>query len=233
MKYRGVFFDWFNTLAGYEVPRELLYQKVFSRHGIELTLRTIFKGIQRGDRYYFTQGAPLLNTPRTPEALARHYILYAQYIAGEAGLDIPVATQLAIVQQTLSEFSGKMVLFEDVLPAIQELKRKHLKIGVITNADARVLSAIQSSAIGNLVDFVTTSEEAGAEKPDSAIFRQALKKAGLEASETVFTGDQYENDVVGARGAGMDAILLDRWDALPDSPDYIRIQTLASIPALI
>jgi len=41
MKYKGIFFDWFNTLAGYETPRERLYQESFQEAGIELILSTI------------------------------------------------------------------------------------------------------------------------------------------------------------------------------------------------
>jgi HAD superfamily hydrolase (TIGR01549 family) len=229
MKYKGVFFDWFNTLSGYKTPRESLYQKAFQQHGIELSTRTIFKGIQRGDRYYFSKGAPLLNTSDTIEARAKYYVLYPRFISDEAHLDIPSDIQLAVVQKALSEFNGQMVLFDDCLPLFQTLKQNHVLTGIITNADTRVMKMIESSAIGNLVDIVTTSEEAKADKPSLAIFKLALNKAALEASEAVFVGDQYENDVVGAKNAGMAAILIDRLDALPDGSDYLRVRSLAEI----
>jgi HAD superfamily hydrolase (TIGR01509 family) len=228
-KYKGVFFDWFNTLAGYETPRESLYQKAFKQYGIELNTRTIYKGIQRGDRYYFSKGAPLMNTANTLEANARYYHLYPQYIADEAHLEISSEIQLAVVQKALSEFNNKMVLFDDCLPVIRTLKQNHLFVGIITNADARVLKMIENSGIAELVDVVTTSEEAKSEKPDAVIFRLALSKVNLKASEAVFVGDQYQNDVVGAVGAGLSAILLDRNDALPDGNDYVRVQSLTEV----
>jgi putative hydrolase of the HAD superfamily len=229
MKYKGVFFDWFNTLSGYKTPREWLYQKAFEQHGIELTTKTIFKGIQRGDRHYFSKGAPLMNTSDSLEAKARYYILYPRFICDEAHLDISPDIQLAVVQKALSEFNGQMVLFDDCLPLLQTLKQNHILTGIITNADARVLRMIDNSPISSLVDIITTSEEAKADKPSSAIFRLALSKAALKASEAVFVGDQYENDVVGAKNAGMAAILLDRLDALADGNDYLRVRSLTEI----
>ncbi len=229
MKYKGVFFDWFNTLTGYETSRELLYQRAFDQRGIELNTGTIFKGIQRGDRYYFSQGAPVMNTASTLKELSRHYYLYPQFIVDEAHLDIPADIQIEVVQQVLSEFKNNQVLFADCLPAVRALKQNHLSVGIITNADAKVLKMIETSAIAPMVDTVTTSEEARAEKPAAAIFNLALRKAGLQASEAVFVGDQYHNDVVGARRAGIAAILIDRYNVLSDGDDYIRVQSLADI----
>ncbi len=229
MKYKGVFFDWFNTLTGYETSRELLYQRAFDQRGIELNTGTIFKGIQRGDRYYFSQGAPVMNTASTLKELSRHYYLYPQFIVDEAHLDIPADIQIEVVQQVLSEFKNNQVLFADCLPAVRALKQNHLSVGIITNADAKVLKMIETSAIAPMVDTVTTSEEARAEKPAAAIFNLALRKAGLQASEAVFVGDQYHNDVVGARRAGIAAILIDRYNVLSDGDDYIRVQSLVDI----
>jgi putative hydrolase of the HAD superfamily len=228
MQVKGVFFDWFNTLAGYETPRETLYQKAFSQFGFEMDARTIYKGIQRGDRYYFSKSAPL-NTAKTLSEQARYYYLYPQFIADEARLDVPEAVQLAVIQKALAEFSGKLVLFEDSVPVVKMLKQRRLIVGVITNADAKILKTISNSGLGELLDVVTTSEEAKAEKPAASIFRLALEKSRLKASEAVFVGDQYQNDVVGATGAGIPAILLDRQDALPDGADYIRVKSLNEI----
>jgi hypothetical protein len=111
MQYRGVFFDWFNTLSGYETPREYLYQKVFEQLGIELNLSTIYQGIQRGDRYYFSKTAPLRPSSNSLEDLSRYYFMYPQFIVDEARLDVPAEIQLKVIRETLSKFSGKMVLY--------------------------------------------------------------------------------------------------------------------------
>jgi len=228
MKYKGIFFDWFNTLAGYETPRERLYQKAFQEAGIELNLSTIYRGIQRGDRYYFSKSAPL-NTAQTLEDQARYYCRYPQFISDEAHLDVSSDTQIAVLKKALTQFSGRMVLFSDCLPVMKQLKERNLVVGIITNADAKILKVIAGAGLGTLVDSITTSEEARSEKPDAAIFRLALSKTGLKPQEAIFVGDQYQNDVVGANGAGLKAILLDRQEALADGRDYVRIKTLSDI----
>jgi putative hydrolase of the HAD superfamily len=74
-----------------------------------------------------------------------------------------------------------------------------------------------------------TSEAVGFPKPDARIFKAALEKTGVEGKEAVFVGDQYRIDVVGARNAGIQPILIDRYDLYPDIKDCPRIRTLPEI----
>ena len=70
----------------------------------------------------------------------------------------------------------------------------------------------------------------GVEKPDPEIFRIALRRAGVEAAEAVHVGDLYAVDVVGARRAGLEPVLLDphgRYGdrgcrTAPDVPSFCR-----------
>ncbi len=76
---------------------------------------------------------------------------------------------------------------------------------------------------------MVTSEEAGADKPKPEIFLKALEKAGVDASEAVHVGDQYDLDVVGARGVGISPILIDRYDLYPEVDDCPRIRSLTEL----
>jgi putative hydrolase of the HAD superfamily len=58
-------------------------------------------------------------------------------------------------------------------------------------------------------DVIIDSHHAGFEKPDPAIFAAALTQLGVEPSSAVYIGDFYAIDVLGARAAGVEAILLD------------------------
>ena len=80
------------------------------------------------------------------------------------------------------------------------------------------------------LDFVVTSGEVGAEKPKPPIFLAALQQAGVDASEAVYVGDQYGTDVVGARGVGINPILIDRYDITPEVSDCPRILSLTELP---
>ena len=57
----------------------------------------------------------------------------------------------------------------------------------------------------------------------------ALERAGVNASEAVHVGDQYKIDIVGAKGVGINPLLLDRYDMYPEVTDCPRIRTLPQI----
>ena len=70
-------------------------------------------------------------------------------------------------------------------------------------------SILESIGLADRLDFVVDSCVVGVEKPDRRIFELALREAGVDAAEAVYVGDLYSVDVLGARAAGIDAILLD------------------------
>jgi putative hydrolase of the HAD superfamily len=59
-------------------------------------------------------------------------------------------------------------------------------------------------------DCIVASTTSGAQKPDVAIFREALRRTGADPASSIHVGDNYIADVLGARAAGIDAVLLDR-----------------------
>jgi len=71
-----------------------------------------------------------------------------------------------------------------------------------------VEGALQAAGLIDYFDVVVDSALVGVEKPDPAIFRPALEALGVTAAEAVYVGDLYEVDVVGARAAGLEAVLL-------------------------
>ena len=79
------------------------------------------------------------------------------------------------------------------------------------------------------LDFVVTSGEVGADKPEPLIFLTALQRAGVDASQAVHVGDQYNLDVLGARGVGITPILIDRYDLSPQVSDCLRIHRLTEL----
>ncbi len=105
-------------------------------------------------------------------------------------------------------------------------------LGVVSNADGRVASFLENAGLAPYLDFVIDSAVVGVEKPDPAIFEIALERAGAEAADAVHVGDIYEIDVVGARAAGVEAILLDRTGDAVDV-DCPRIEALTELPGLL
>lgn len=82
-------------------------------------------------------------------------------------------------------------------------------VGVVSNADGTVDQLLAAAGFGPHLAFVVDSGAVGIEKPDPRIFDLALGLAGVAAAEALYVGDLYPVDVVGARGAGIEPILLD------------------------
>jgi putative hydrolase of the HAD superfamily len=81
------------------------------------------------------------------------------------------------------------------------------------------------------VTGVVTSADAGAAKPDAAIFERALELAGVERQGAVHVGDSLDNDVEGARAVGIRAILVQRDGDPPAGVEAVR--SLIELPALL
>lgn len=112
--------------------------------------------------------------------------------------------------------------------ALARLRAAGLRLGVVSNSDGRVETALEAAGLRHYFDVVLDSALAGVEKPDPAIFLAALEALGVQAEEALYVGDLYEVDVLGARSAGMDAVLLCPGDGPPDA----RCRTIRSVADL-
>ena len=97
----------------------------------------------------------------------------------------------------------------EALAAIRRVREAGLVAGVISNSNGSVRSILEETGLAAHLDFIIDSSVVGVEKPDPSIFHLALREAGVAAAETVYVGDLYSVDVLGARAAGLDGILLD------------------------
>jgi putative hydrolase of the HAD superfamily len=111
---------------------------------------------------------------------------------------------------------------------LERLRAAGLRLGVVSNSDGRVEAALSAAGLRDCFEVVIDSALFGAEKPDPAIFRAALEALDVAPDEALYVGDLYEVDVLGARAAGIEAILL-----LPDTatvpPDVRRVASLAAL----
>ena len=100
-------------------------------------------------------------------------------------------------------------VFDDVLPVLQALRQRGLKLGSITNGNADL--GTFAPRLRAALDFEITAGDAGAGKPDPAAFLIAARCAGVSDLRTMaHVGDSFDNDVRGANALGIRAILLSR-----------------------
>jgi putative hydrolase of the HAD superfamily len=125
----------------------------------------------------------------------------AALISAELGREVSVERMMAAIRFRAAP---------DAAPALDELRRRGLRLVCVSNWDYALPAVIERCGLGGRLDAVVTSAGAGARKPDPAIFRIALELAGCEPAEALHVGDTAGEDVDGARAAGIPALLLDR-----------------------
>jgi putative hydrolase of the HAD superfamily len=146
--------------------------------------------------------------------------LYLETLFREAG--VPGA-RVPEVRECLARLHAERHLWSaiaaDTRTGLDRLRQAGLKLGVVSNSDGRVDEALEAAGLRSCFDVVVDSAVAGVEKPDPAIFMAALDALGVRPDEAVYVGDLYHVDVVGARAAGIPAILLAPGDvAAADCP---------------
>ncbi len=104
----------------------------------------------------------------------------------------------------------------------------HYKIGVISNADGKIEDVLRRCNIAACFRTITDSSLVGYEKPHPEIFRQALQEMKAVPEESLYVGDMYSVDYLGATGAGMKAILMDVTGAYCDK-GVPRVESLEEL----
>jgi len=100
----------------------------------------------------------------------------------------------------------KTNLFPGTIEILQYLSQ-HYKLHIITNGFLEVQNIkIENAGITPFILHMTTSEEAGFQKPDPGAFEYALRKTGANPKNSVMVGDDLEIDIIGAANVGMKTI---------------------------
>ena len=101
----------------------------------------------------------------------------------------------------------------------QIMRRFRVAIGSTTD-DAPLLDSLRGTVLEG-VRQIFTSERLRKYKPEREFYSDILRLTGWEPEETVFVGDSVEDDVIGPKGIGMKAVLIDR-KGITD-PDLLKI----------
>lgn len=135
-------------------------------------------------------------------------------------------TRLALVENTRQSEN-----WDQILPSTREVLdriRKNYSTAVISNADGRIEAVLERCGICDCFQCITDSGIIGHEKPHPAIFEAALRQMHADPAESLYVGDVYSVDYVGATNAGMQAVLFDVARAYQDR-DLPRVESLAEL----
>jgi HAD superfamily hydrolase (TIGR01662 family) len=108
----------------------------------------------------------------------------------------------------LGEFFNARDLYPDVRPCLEALRAEGYTVGIAGNQTARAGVLIRELNLP--ADFISTSDDLGAEKPDVTFFEQLVSRHGLDVEATAYVGDRFENDILPAQAAGLTGVLIRR-----------------------
>jgi putative hydrolase of the HAD superfamily len=105
-------------------------------------------------------------------------------------------------------------LYDDALPTLEDMRRRGLKIGLLSNSSRNLEEFVVHHGLA--ADAVLTSGAHGKTKPHESIFLALLERLDVKPGNAAMVGDTLHEDVEGARAVGMQAVLLDREGRHPD-----------------
>ena len=198
---------------------------IFRAEGVEIDVDA-FRGIELSTRRILHERIEEGSRGTEPE-------LWGQYFV-QLFLDcgVPEDRTAAVGERVRYEHNSDH-LWTFALPHTGEvmgrLRDDGYRVAVISNADGRMEGALEAAGVREHVEFVIDSEVVGVEKPDPKIFDAGCEALGLPADACVYVGDLYPVDYVGARGAGLEAVLLDPLGLHGERADTVA--DLADLPA--
>jgi HAD superfamily hydrolase (TIGR01662 family) len=135
------------------------------------------------------------------------------------------------VRDALIESTQNSANWDQILPGTRDALdrlRQQYAIAVISNADGKIDAVLRRCGIADCFASITDSGIVGHEKPHPAIFEAALREMKAEPAESLYVGDLYSVDYVGARNAGMQAVLFDVGGAYRER-EFPRVESLVGL----
>ncbi len=159
-------------------------------------------------------------------------LVYFATVLRRAGIVVDDSVRAALGE--LREYHAANNLWEsvpdDVVPFLVRLRTHGLRLVVVSNANGTLHAHFDRLGLTSHFDAVFDSHVEKVEKPDPRFFEIALERSASRRETTVHVGDFYEIDVVGARRAGLEAILFDPANVNRDR-DCMRVRSLEELAA--
>jgi len=227
---RAVTFDAGGTLITIAEPVGATYARLAARHGIDVHPDEV----ERRFRSAFAAAPPLAFTGASPTRLRDHERAWWYTIVREAlGRDVVGAPLDATFDELFAHYAEAAAwrVYPEVAHVLTALRRRGLRLAVVSNFDARLGPLLAALDLAPLVDAVVHSSRAGSAKPDPGIFRHALARLDVAPGAALHVGDEPVEDVSGARSAGMRALLIDRAGRAPVLPHGVpSVASLDLVP---
>lgn len=201
----SILFDMDDTLYDQIEPFKKAYDAIFGER-FDVDIYELFERRSvRGDEVF-----ELAQSGKMP--MDEMHIYRIQKAFEDLGCEVSAEESLAY-QKLYAENQGKISMTDTIVSVLELCSSCGIRIGMVTNGPSghqrRKLYALGAEA-WIPEENIVISGECGVSKPDPEIFHCAERKMGLLPKECIFVGDNYLNDIVGAKRAGWKAIWINK-----------------------
>lgn len=195
-----VFFDLDHTLWDFERNSALTYRKIFDDHAIQVGLEEFLEVYVPRNLYYWK----LYREGQISKESLRYQRL--RTVFDQLGYAVSDTDIHHLSEAYIEQLSTHTHLMPHAFEILEYLRGGY-RLHIITNGFEEVqFRKLRNSRIDHFFTQVIHSETAGVQKPHPRIFQLALEAAGVPAGRAVMIGDSLEADILGAQGAGLQAL---------------------------
>lgn len=224
--YSAIVFDCADTLLWMDPSRAELFRDVAAAAGITLPLPDVERAYEIVDFAIKMKSSTL----GSQDAKLGFYYSINAALCNVLGL-----------QRSLSELHPRLVAefgrrrrwrpFPDVCETLRQLTVR-VPLYVLANWDSHLSAVLRNAGLGGFFRDALSSEMLGHEKPERACFETFLSRTSLVPSATVYVGNEYIADVIGARNAGLTPLLVDRSGKMR-SADCVRVSSFTELTSVM
>jgi putative hydrolase of the HAD superfamily len=223
MKIEHVFFDLDHTLWDFEKNSDLTFQKIFSKHNINLEVDDFLKVYKPLNRQFWKL--------YREEKITKQQLRYQRLKTAFDDINYVISDDLINILaneyiECLPHFNH---LFKGTFELLEYLKNNYA-LHIITNGFEEVqIKKMESSKISHYFDVVITSESVGVKKPNAKVFHHALALANAKKENAIMIGDSIEADILGAINVGMEAIHCNFENEIINNINFRSVSSLLEI----
>lgn len=137
-----------------------------------------------------------------------------------------------VTEKMRSGYDSVDCIPEDVPATLKDLQVNGYKLAVVSNRHENFSDILEKYKILVYLDLVLAAGEVGWWKPDPRLLQHAVEKLGVAPASSIYVGDNYYADVLGAKAANLKPVLLDPF-SLYSSPDCPVIEKISDLPSLL
>lgn len=233
MAIRAIFYDLDGTLRTNAPISWRAFADFASELGLEISPAHVLE-VARWEHAYFADSPEIrvdrVDFPERPD----FWINFScrELLVLGAAPEQAVALAPRLYQRMNDDYRPLDLIPEDLFETLETLKASGYLLGVLSNRDQPYTDYLTELGLDKFFDLAIHAGEAGLYKPNPGVFHYLLEKAGVSAHESIYVGDNYYADVVGARLAGLEPVLLDL-NGVFTEPDCLVIQAHSQLLTLL